>query len=286
MERRKCRRCGYPMTRFMDRVDRALAAYGLYCQLCEALTGKTIAKLDELLTAAQKAKRELTANKGAGLRYEAEIARLKRMAAEDILLAAQSRCPCNSCTENPIDKGCTFEECEGCDHRCVCYECNDEELCMEGREMTETPKCPYCGAEMIRTDDITTACMSSRYTCRECGSAAPQVNELDWAKFPEVSERAREAALRWAEPENRALTLEELKAHCAKGLDAEPLWAEFREECAISRWIFAVIPPDVFDRPVLSEWIATDRSEQYGKEWRCWPRKPSPEQMAAEKWEE
>lgn len=107
--------------------DRALAAYGLYCQLCEALTGKPIAKLDELLTAAQKTKRELEAYKGAGQRYEAEIARLKRMAAEDILMAAQSRCPCNSCTENPIDKGCTFEECEGCDHRCVCYECNDDE---------------------------------------------------------------------------------------------------------------------------------------------------------------
>lgn len=32
--------------------DRALNAYGLYCQLCEAMTGKPIAKLDELLTAA------------------------------------------------------------------------------------------------------------------------------------------------------------------------------------------------------------------------------------------
>ena len=147
MERRKCRRCGHPMTRIitqtiepggshwkacytclscgcetatvtaksktaaedglerlMDRVDRAhetsagrstaprkpqtaeadraLAAYGLYCQLCEALTGKPIAKLDELLTAAQKAKRELETYKGTGLRYEEEIARLKRMAAE------------------------------------------------------------------------------------------------------------------------------------------------------------------------------------------------------------
>jgi len=89
-----------------------------------------------------------------------------------------------------------------------------------------------------------------------------------------------------AEPEMRPLTLEEVRAHCAKGPDAEPLWAEFKEECAISRWIVAVIPPDVFDRPVLSEWIATDRSEKYGKEWRCWPRKPTPEQMRAEKWEE
>lgn len=222
MERRKCRRCGHPMTRiitqtietggsrwkacytclscgyetatvtaksktaaedglekFMDRVDRAyeaatrraaapkkpqtaeadraLNAYGLYCQLCETLTGKPIAKLDELLTAAKK--------DNAG--------------------------------------GSPFS-----------------------------------------------------------------------------------AALHRAEPEMRPLTLEEVRAHCAKGPDAEPLWAEFKEECAISRWIFAVIPPDVFDRPVLSEWIATDRSEKYGKEWRCWPRKPTPEQMAAEKWEE
>lgn len=222
MERRKCRRCGYPMTRIITQTiepsgsrwkacytclscghkivaapagsraeaekgledfaamidqeyktadtrsaaptkprpaeaDRALKAYGLYCQLCEALTGKPIAKMDELLTAAKKA------NAG----------------------------------------GSPFS-----------------------------------------------------------------------------------AALHRAEQEMRPLTLEEVRAHCAKGPDAEPLWAEFKEECAISRWIFAVIPPDVFDRPVLSEWIATDRSEKYGKEWRCWPRKPTPEQMAAEKWEE
>lgn len=106
--------------------DRLLKVYDLYFQLCEDMTGEPIANLDELLTADQKAKRELEAYKGAGLRYEEEIVRLKRMAAEDILRAAQSRCPCNSCTENPIDKGCTFEECEGCDHRCVCYECNDD----------------------------------------------------------------------------------------------------------------------------------------------------------------
>lgn len=222
MERRKCRRCGHPMTRIITQTiepggsrwkacytclscghkivaapagsraeaekgledfaamidqkyktadtrsaaptkprpaeaDRALNAYGLYCQLCETLTGKPIAKMDELLTAAKKA------NAG----------------------------------------GSPFS-----------------------------------------------------------------------------------AALHRAEPEMRPLTLEEVRAHCAKGPDAEPLWAEFKEECAISRWIFAVIPPDVFDRPVLSEWIATDRSEKYGKEWRCWPRKPTPEQIVAKKWEE
>lgn len=183
MERRKCRRCGHPMTRlltndagkwsacytclscghetatvtaktetaaedglerFMGRVDRAyeaaahtkprpaeadraLAAYGLYCQLCETLTGKPIAKLDELLTAAQKAKREMEAYKGAGLRYEEEIAKLKRMAAEDILMAALNGYPCDSCANNTMDERCICEECEGCERHCMHYKCRDDE---------------------------------------------------------------------------------------------------------------------------------------------------------------
>lgn len=148
--------------------------------------------------------------------------------------------------------------------------------------MTETPKCPYCGAEML--DD------SYTWICPKCRANSPVViwdEELVKSMTEEeLIAYAREAALHRAEPEMRPLTLEEVRAHCAKGPDAEPLWAEFKEECAISRWIFAVIPPDVFDRPVLSDWMATGMREEYGKEWRCWPRKPTPEQMAAAKWEE
>lgn len=125
MERRKCRRCGHPMTRLltndagkwsacytclscgcetatvtaksktaaedglerlMDRVDRAheddrrsaaptkpdrlLKVYDLYCQMCETLTGEINPEPDVLRDALQKAKRELEAYKGAGLRYE------------------------------------------------------------------------------------------------------------------------------------------------------------------------------------------------------------------------
>ncbi len=110
-----------------EEANRALKTYEDYQKLSEALLGRKAGKTAELLEAVEKIKRELAAYEGAGQRYEAEIARLKEMAAKDILLAAQSKCPCNSCTENPIDKGCTFEECEGCDHRCVCYECNDDE---------------------------------------------------------------------------------------------------------------------------------------------------------------
>lgn len=186
MERRKCRRCGHPMTRlitqtiepggsrwearysclscgyetatviaksetaaedglerFMDRVDRAhetsagrsaaprkpgrlLKVYDLYCQLCETLTGEINPEPDVLRDALQKAKRELEAYKGAGLRYEEEIARLKRMAAEDILLAALNGYPCDSCINNTLDVRCGCD-CADCEHHCTCYECHDNE---------------------------------------------------------------------------------------------------------------------------------------------------------------
>mgnify|MGYP004570707885 CR=1 FL=1 len=148
--------------------------------------------------------------------------------------------------------------------------------------MTETPKCPYCGAEMLRTDNITTACMSSRYRCRECGSAAPQVNELDWAKFLDVPEIAREAALHRAEPENRLLTVNE-----ATGSE-DPVWLETRKRktlmitdvCIATDYHYAEVYTIGRGIPYL---ILLD---SYGKLWRCWPRKPTPEQMWNEKWED
>lgn len=192
MERRKCRRCGHPMTRIITQTiepggshwkacytclscghkivaapagsraeaekgledfaamidqeyktadtrsaaprkpqtaeaDRALNAYGLYCQLCETLTGKPIAKMDELLTAAKKARRELAACEGAGQRYEEEIARLKRMAAEDILMAARWGSPCDSCVNVTKGDDCDKGNCEYCENHCVCQECNYSE---------------------------------------------------------------------------------------------------------------------------------------------------------------
>lgn len=204
MERRKCRRCGHPMTRmltndagrwsacytclncgyktatvtaksetaaedglerFMDRVDRAheadrrsaaptkprpaeadraLAAYGLYCQLCEALTGKPIAKLDELLT----------------------------------------------------------------------------------------------------------------------------------------------AALHRAEPEMRPLTLEEIIAKL-ENKELDVVWVE----CTVLMAAVPMCPSHrhgdtaFFFAPLMIR-ACTETLSNYGKSWRCWPRKPTPEQMAAEKWEE
>lgn len=187
MERRKCRRCGHPMTRmltndagrwsacytclscgcetaavtaksetaakdglerFMDRVDlaheaaagrsatptkprpaeadRLLKVYDLYCQLCEAMTGKPIAKMDELLTAAKKARREQAISDDAYKRCEEENTKLKEMAAEDILRAALSGYPCNSCVNNTLDVLCDCD-CADCEHHCTCHECHDNE---------------------------------------------------------------------------------------------------------------------------------------------------------------
>lgn len=92
------------------------------------------------LTTAQKAKRELTANKGAGLRYEEEIARLKRMAAEDILLAARWGSPCDSCVNITKGDDCDKGNCEYCENHCVCQECNYSESFAWRGVQEEKPK--------------------------------------------------------------------------------------------------------------------------------------------------
>lgn len=157
--------------------------------------------------------------------------------------------------------------------------------------MIELKPCPFCG-EIPIVEVIARFPRSGKDEGKRIKGYTVVCQNLDcilhnadnW--YRRSGKKACEAWNHRAEPENRPLTLEEAEAHCAKGPDAEPLWVEFREKRAISRWIFAAIPPDVFDRPVISDWMATGMREEYGKECRCWPRKPTQEQMAAEKWEE
>lgn len=147
--------------------------------------------------------------------------------------------------------------------------------------MTETPKCPYCGAEML--DD------SYTWICPKCRANSPVViwdEELVKSMTEEeLIAYAREAALHRAEPEMRLLTPDEVKAHCAKGPDAEPLYIEFSHRTTLSRWIL-VAPNIECNEPATVTRYLDIWEQDYGKTWRCWPRKPTPEQMAAEKWEE
>ena len=140
--------------------------------------------------------------------------------------------------------------------------------------MTETPKCPYCGAETSLNENNKGIYW---YECLECNATGPT------EKKPM---EAFSAALHRAEPEMRPLTLDEIYAKIddedwnvvwIEGPDsqkAEPMCPYYKEENKI---VFCA-PPFV---RVWEETIS-----RYGKSWRCWPRKPTPEQMAAEKWEE
>lgn len=152
--------------------------------------------------------------------------------------------------------------------------------------MTETPKCPYCGAEMaLKVREEPKSKWNARYVCNKCHSTGPYANECQEKSYAEevalaytlhradsdascqqlskalcgkgnttLDEllEAEEQLKQRAEPELRPLTLDEVKNRCKSPLLAETLFLEFKRG-----W----------------------------KSYRFWPRKPTPEQMRAEKWE-
>ena len=140
--------------------------------------------------------------------------------------------------------------------------------------MPETLKCPYCGAETRLNENNEGVYW---YECWECNATGPT---------EKTREDALSAALHRTEPEMRPMTLEEIQAK-ANEEDWNFVWLENKESrlplqlCPWNRErnkiIFCGLPFDVQ--------IEADIAE-IRKSWRCWPRKPTPEQMAAEKWEE
>lgn len=140
--------------------------------------------------------------------------------------------------------------------------------------MTETPPCPYCGAETRLNENNEGIYW---YECRECNATGPT------EKTPV---EAFSAALHRAEPENHPLTLEEIIAELGnKELDV--VWVE----CTVLMGAVPIFPSHrhgdtAFFFAPLTRQACTETLSNYGKTWRCWPQKPTPEQMAAEKWEE
>lgn len=140
--------------------------------------------------------------------------------------------------------------------------------------MIETPKCPYCGAETRLNENNEGIYW---YECRECNATGPT------EKTPV---EAFSAALHRAEPEMRPLTLDEIYAkiddedwnvawiEVPDSQKAEPMCPFYKEENKI-----------VFCAPPFSR-VWEETISRYGKSWRCWTQKPTPEQMAAEKWED
>lgn len=132
----------------------------------------------------------------------------------------------------------------------------------------ETPKCPYCGAETRLNENNEGIYW---YECWECNATGPT------EKTPV---EAFSAALHRAEPEMRPLTLDEATA------SEDPVWLEAMGKVCIAQ--INLSPGES-----LAEYKTIGRGYaeylycgDYGILWRCWPRKPTPEQMKAEKWEE
>lgn len=138
--------------------------------------------------------------------------------------------------------------------------------------MTETPPCPYCGAETRLNENNEGIYW---YECRECNATGPT------EKTPV---EAFSAALHRAEPEMRPLTLEEAQK---QSKNKNVVWLEMPGKPYAE--VAYVTPTDKLSSIcfvyILSSTL-TMHSKKYGKLWSCWPRKPTPEQMAAAKWEE
>lgn len=136
--------------------------------------------------------------------------------------------------------------------------------------MSEKPKCPGCGADM---ELMLLSCNSTfYYACAKCGWDSPV--GID-------PEEANRMAMRRAEPKNRVLTLEEVDAYCEGGSDAAPLWVEF--DGGINGWVLIAPVRETCKMDFVSKYLAM-MGILYEKEWRCWLRKPTKEEMEAALW--
>lgn len=154
--------------------------------------------------------------------------------------------------------------------------------------MSETPKCPGCGADM----ELMHLCNAAFcYVCTKCGWDSP--TGID-------SESAFRMAMRRAEPKNCVLTLEEARNAEVDTFGTAMHWLELKirpyryedEEikCAVlSVSIFFEDESEDGVQDVMysctGEPDAWLRQRDYGRSWRCWLRKPTKEEMEGTPWE-
>lgn len=136
--------------------------------------------------------------------------------------------------------------------------------------MSETPKCPYCGDRMalhVLPHTTEQEFFSAWYQCVTCESTSPRLEFIGNTSQAKIEERLQEVSSRRAKPKNRVLTLEELKVYTGflwkvyNGFDCEGAPA-FVEKG------FMYAGNGNVD-------LRQDISDTYGKNWRCWLRKPT-----------
>ena len=89
-----------------------------------------------------------------------------------------------------------------------------------------------------------------------------------------------------AEPKNRVLTLEELKAYCEGGVDAAPLWYDSKDYSDVNRWVVIDLPKHVFGSAATLNCFVNSHffEPTYGETWRCWLRKPTEAERRETPW--
>ena len=146
--------------------------------------------------------------------------------------------------------------------------------------MSETPKCPYCGDRMeihVRPHITEHEFFSAWYQCVTCESASPRIEFIGNTSQAKIEERLQAVSSRRAEPKNRVLTLEELKAYCEGGADAAPLWYDSKDYSDVNRWMVIDLPKHAFGSAATVNCFVNGHffEPTYGEEWRCWLKKPT-----------
>lgn len=145
--------------------------------------------------------------------------------------------------------------------------------------MSETPKCPYCGDRMalhVLPHTTEQEFFSAWYQCVTCESTSPRLEFIGNTSQAKIEERLQEVSSRRAKPKNRVLTLEELKVYTGflwkvyNGFDCEGAPA-FVEKG------FMYAGNGNVD-------LRQDISDTYGKNWRCWLRKPTEAERRETPW--
>jgi hypothetical protein len=117
--------------------------------------------------------------------------------------------------------------------------------------------------------------LSAQYKCMTCESTSPRIEFSGGTSNEKIIERLQAAAMRRAEPKNRVLTLEELEVYTGF------LWNEnrfdYEGEPAFVEKGFMYAGNGNVD-------LRHDISDTYGKNWRCWLRKPTEAERRGTPW--
>lgn len=149
------------------------------------------------------------------------------------------------------------------------------------KAVNETPKCPYCGDRMEICASLITPALdliSAWYQCVTCESTSPRIEFPGDTKNDKIKERLQAVLSRRAEPKNRVLTLEELKVYTGF------LWSENRYGLFDYEGEPAFVEKGFMYAGNGNVDLRRDISNAYGKNWRCWLKKPTEAERQETPW--